>query len=146
MASIEHVVVGAVGPGMPVVAGQVIGHVEEVILRPNGVHVETVVTRTPEGRRVAIPVDALSHIDEQGRLVLRIDTADIADLPGHVPTPAPRVVREWVQRQSDEPSRRTDDLRPPRPDLRLLNGERNSMYGGGVAPCVSRSDHRARLR
>jgi hypothetical protein len=90
---------------MPVVAGdEVVGLVEEVILRPGSQDVDRLVMRStsPDRRRVALPAEWVSHVDEQGRGVLRVDPEELADLPGYVPTVPSHMLREQVQQALDE--------------------------------------------
>ena len=58
--AVEHIELNAVRPGMPVTcAGQVIGHLEEVIPQPDKIHVLRLITRSgpPKERLIAIPIE-----------------------------------------------------------------------------------------
>ena len=97
----EEIFVGTVRQGMPVVAGgDIVGQVEDVITRPDGAHVHRLVVQCASSdRRVALPADWMSHVDERGRIVLRIEPSELAHLPAYASPLPPGAARELVQRR-----------------------------------------------
>ena len=85
---VEHVEIDTVRRGMPVLLnGREIGRVEDLIVQPDGRHILRLIThcQTPAGRRVAIPIEWVSGIQD-GRVVLLIGERELGLLPEYAPT------------------------------------------------------------
>src|SRR3977135_2382396 len=102
--AVEHIELNAVRPGMPVTcAGQVIGHLEEVIPQPDQIHILRMITRSgpPGDRRIAIPIEWVRDLRD-GQIELWVSKAELDDLPEYVPAIPASEAREHVQRALDE--------------------------------------------
>jgi hypothetical protein len=133
MTVLEHVEVDALKAGMPVVlAGQTIGHLEDVIPQPDRVHALRLITRRDDGRLVAIPIDWVRDVRD-GTIELWVSRAEIDQLPEYVPPiPAEEARRRVESALQQEPSTR---------DAGITVTERNGMLElrGTVADNASRT-------
>jgi hypothetical protein len=85
MATLEHVELDSVQLGMPVLlGGREIGRLEDVIPQPDRRHALRLVTRLPDNRLVAIPIDWVRDIRD-GRIELSVTSAEIDQLLEYVP-------------------------------------------------------------
>src|SRR5258707_12381414 len=85
MATIEHVELDSLQFGMPVLlGGREIGRLEDVIPQPDRRHALRLVTRQPDNRLVAIPIDWVRDIRD-GRIELSVTSAELDQLPDYVP-------------------------------------------------------------
>jgi Domain of unknown function (DUF1931)/BON domain len=102
MATLDHVEVDALWPGMPVVVGgQTIGGLEDVIPQPDGRHVMRLIARRePDGRLIAIPIEWVRGVRD-GSIELWVSRAELDRLPAYVPAIAASEARERVQRALD---------------------------------------------
>ena len=85
--AVEHVELNAVRPGMPVTcAGQVIGHLEDVIPQPDKIHILRLITRSgpPRDRLIAIPIEWVRDVRDQ-QIELWVSKAELNDVPEYVP-------------------------------------------------------------
>jgi hypothetical protein len=102
--AVEHIELNAVRPGMPVTcAGQVIGHLEEVIPQPDQIHILRLITRSgpPWDRVIAIPIEWVRDVRDR-QIELWVSQAELDDLPEYVPPIPVSEARERVQRALDE--------------------------------------------
>jgi hypothetical protein len=85
MATLEHVELDSLQLGMPVLlGGREIGRLEDVIPQPDRRHALRLITRLPDNRLVAIPIDWVRDIRD-GRIELSVTSAEIDQLPDYVP-------------------------------------------------------------
>jgi hypothetical protein len=97
MTVLEHIEVGALKPGMPVVlAGQTIGHLEDVIPQPDRAHVLRLITRRDSDRLVAIPIDWVRDVRD-GTIELWVSRAELDQLPEYVPLIPAEEARKRVE-------------------------------------------------
>jgi hypothetical protein len=102
MAIIEHVEVDTLRPGLSVVlGGQEIGRLEDVLPQPDGRHALRLITRRPDGRLIAVPIDWVRDVREN-RVELWVSQTEIDELPEYIPPIDVSVARERVQRALDE--------------------------------------------
>jgi hypothetical protein len=102
MAIIEHVEVDTLRPGMSVVlSGQEVGRLEDVLPQPDGRHALRLITRRPDRRLIAIPIDWVRDVRDD-RVELWVSEAQIDELPEYIPPIDVSVARERVQRALDE--------------------------------------------
>jgi hypothetical protein len=96
MAIIEHVEVDTLRPGMSVaLGGREVGRLEDVLPQPDGRHALRLITRRPDGRLVAIPIDWVRGVRDN-RVELWVTQTEVDELPEYIPP------RERVQRALDE--------------------------------------------
>src|SRR3981081_4183275 len=85
MATLEHVELDSLQLGMPVLlGGREIGRLEDVIPQPDRRHALRLITRLPDNRLVAIPIDWVRDIRD-GRIELSVTSAEIDQLPDYAP-------------------------------------------------------------
>src|SRR5258708_11434149 len=85
MATLEHVELDTLQLGMPVLlGGREIGRLEDIIPQPDRRHALRLITRLPDNRLVAIPIDWVRDIRE-GRIELSVTSAEMDQLPDYVP-------------------------------------------------------------
>jgi hypothetical protein len=102
MAIIEHVEVDTLRPGLSVVlGGQEIGRLEDVLPQPDGRHALRLITRRPDGRLIAVPIDWVRDVREN-HVELWVSQTEIDELPEYIPPIDVSVARERVQRALDE--------------------------------------------
>jgi hypothetical protein len=102
MALIEHVEVDTLRPGMSIVlGGQEVGRLEDVLPQPDRRHALRLITRRPDGRLVAIPIDWVRGVRDS-RLELWVTQTELDQLPEYVPPIDVSQARERVQRALDE--------------------------------------------
>src|ERR1700682_80433 len=103
-AAVEHIELNAVRPGMPVTcAGQVIGHLEDVIPQPDKIHILRLITRSgpPGDRLIAIPIEWVRDVRDR-QIELWVSKAELDDLPEYVPAIPASEALQRVQRALDE--------------------------------------------
>jgi hypothetical protein len=85
MATLEHVELEILQLGMPVMlGGREVGRLEDVIPQPDRKHALRLITRLPDSRLVAIPIDWVRDIRD-GRIELSVTSAEIDQLPDYIP-------------------------------------------------------------
>ncbi len=85
MATLEHVELDTLQLGMPVLlGGREIGRLEDIIPQPDRRHALRLITRLPDNRLVAIPIDWVRDIRD-GRIELSVTSAEMDQLPDYVP-------------------------------------------------------------
>src|ERR1700716_4182538 len=95
MATLEHVELDSLQLGMPVLlGGREIGRLENVIPQPDRRHALRLITRRPDNRLVAIPIDWVRDIRD-GRIERSVTSAELDQLREYIPII--RAGRERVQ-------------------------------------------------
>jgi BON domain len=101
MATLEHVELNTLRAGMPVVLGGTeIGRLEDVIPQPDRKHALRLITRQPDNRLIAIPIEWVRGVRD-ARIELWVTTAEIGLLPEYIPPILVSEARQRVQRALD---------------------------------------------
>jgi Domain of unknown function (DUF1931)/BON domain len=102
MATLDHVEIDALRAGMPVVIGGTeIGRLDDVLPQPDRQHVFRLITRRPDARLVAIPIEWVRGV-RGGRIELWVTQAELQLLPEYLRPIPVEEARARVQRALDE--------------------------------------------
>jgi hypothetical protein len=85
MATLEHVELDSLHLGMPLLlGGQEVGRLEDVVPQPDRKHALRLITRRPDNRLIALPIDWVRDIRD-GNIELSVTSAEVDQLPEYVP-------------------------------------------------------------